>query len=111
MTTVNGNVYQGQFKNDTKEGMGVFYFADRQSRYEGLWRNDVAQAGSYTRTVDPEKLPFVMVPNSQHLERECIRLASTRSLPPHYDWTTKRSDPAVCTRKYAQVSYASPLIA
>lgn len=28
VTTVNGNVYQGQFKNDAKEGMGVFYFKD-----------------------------------------------------------------------------------
>lgn len=110
---VNGNVYQGHFKNDAKEGMGVFYFKDRQSQYEGLWRNDIAQAGSYSQNADPEKptLPFVMVPNSQHLEKECIRLALTRSLPPHYDRTTKRSDPAVCTRKYADVSYGSPLLA
>jgi hypothetical protein len=32
-----------------KEGMGVFWFGDKRSRYEGLWRDDVAVSGAYTR--------------------------------------------------------------
>ncbi|CAK9205754.1 unnamed protein product [Sphagnum jensenii] len=84
---VNGNVYQGHFKNDLKEGMGVFYFKDQQSKYEGLWRVDVATCGSYSREVkglDEFEMPFLMLPNHKAFVKKCLKLAIERPLHKHY---------------------------
>lgn len=108
----NGNVFQGEFKNDWKEGMGVFYFKDKQSKYEGLWRNDSAVSGLYSRNMklgQPE-LPFVMVPSCEGLNKQCLKLAASQPLPQRYDKTTRRTDPALCTRKFYNVLYKSPLL-
>uniref|UniRef100_A0A7I4CXX2 MORN repeat-containing protein 3 n=1 Tax=Physcomitrium patens TaxID=3218 RepID=A0A7I4CXX2_PHYPA len=100
------------FKNDWKEGMGVFYFKDKQSKYEGLWRNDSAVSGLYSRNMklgQPE-LPFVMVPSCEGLNKQCLKLAASQPLPQRYDKTTRRTDPALCTRKFYNVLYKSPLL-
>lgn len=92
--------------------MGVFYFKDKQSKYEGLWRDDIAVSGVYNRNTKPGQLdiPFVMVPSCQGLHEKSLKLAAARPLPPRYDRTKRRTDPALCTRKFYEVLYGSPLL-
>ncbi len=87
LCVVNGNVYHGHFKNDLKEGMGVFYFKDQQSKYEGLWRVDVATCGCYNQEVkglDEFEVPFLMLPNHKVFAKKCLKLAIERPLRKHY---------------------------
>jgi len=37
LTSVRGDVYQGQFKNGFKHGKGVINYADGLSSYDGDW--------------------------------------------------------------------------
>lgn len=105
-------MYQGEWKNDWKEGMGVFYFKDKQSKYEGLWRDDIAISGVYSRNMNPGQveIPFVMVPSAKGLNEKCLKEAAARPFPPRYDRTKRRVDPKLCTRKFYQVLYGSPLL-
>ncbi|OAE25740.1 hypothetical protein AXG93_4368s2000 [Marchantia polymorpha subsp. ruderalis] len=65
LTLVNGNVYQGHWIDDLKHGLGVFYYKDKESKYEGLWKDDVPVCGTYSRNVrfddDEDKLPLPML--------------------------------------------------
>lgn len=92
--------------------MGVFYFKDKQSKHEGLWRDDIAVSGVYSRNTKSGQLeiPFVMVPSCQGLHGKSLKLAAARPLPPRYDRTKRRTDPALCTRKFYEVLYDSPLL-
>ena len=38
----NGDIYEGEFKNDLKEGYGIFYNSNGD-RYEGEWKNDLRE--------------------------------------------------------------------
>ncbi|EFJ09099.1 hypothetical protein SELMODRAFT_130479 [Selaginella moellendorffii] len=49
LTVVNGDVYEGCFSNDKKHGKGVFYYTTSRCRYDGLWREDVAICGTYSK--------------------------------------------------------------
>ncbi|KAG0554427.1 hypothetical protein KC19_12G090900 [Ceratodon purpureus] len=124
LTLWDGNVYQGEWRNDWKEGMGVFYFRDKQSKYEGLWRDDIAVSGAYTRgpmaetwlcvrhlADDRIPIPYAWVPNVNALNQKCLKLAASRPPPPRYDRTKRRTDPAVCTKKFDRedIVYGSPL--
>lgn len=73
-----------------KEGLGVFYYKDKGSKYEGVWKRDVPICGTYTREIkwDPFKdmddvlqLPPLEVANFQKLARECISAAWKQPLP------------------------------
>ncbi|KAG0623167.1 hypothetical protein M758_3G153200 [Ceratodon purpureus] len=112
LTMSNGNVYQGEWKNDWKEGMGVFYYKDKQSKYEGLWRDDIAVSGVYSRNTNPGQLeiPFVMLPDAKASNQKFLKLAASRPPPPRYDRTKRRTDPQLCTRKFYNVLYGSPLL-
>ncbi|KAG6547033.1 hypothetical protein Mapa_011650 [Marchantia paleacea] len=65
LNAVNGNVYQGHWIDDLKHGLGVFYYKDKESKYEGLWKDDVPVCGTYNRNVkfddDEDKLPLPML--------------------------------------------------
>ncbi len=119
-----GNVYQGEWRNNWKEGMGVFFFRDKQSKYEGLWRNDIAVSGVYVRGPMPKTLmckrryaddrtplPFAWVPSAYALNQKCLKLAASRPPPERYDIDKRRTDPVVCTKKFARedIVYGSPL--
>ncbi|CAM6128771.1 unnamed protein product [Calypogeia fissa] len=90
LTMVNGNVYIGHWVDDMKEGLGVFYYKEKESKYEGVWKKDVPIAGTYTREVkwDPFKdmddvlqLPPMEVANFQKLAQDCISAAWKQPLP------------------------------
>jgi hypothetical protein len=84
LLAVNGNVYIGHWVDDIKEGLGVFYYKEKGSKYEGVWKRDVPVGGTYTREIiwDPFKdmddvlqLPPLEVANFQKLARDSITSA------------------------------------
>jgi hypothetical protein len=38
-TFSNGNVYEGEFKNDVIEGEGAMFYPEDQNRFEGTWKS------------------------------------------------------------------------
>ncbi|CAN0532413.1 unnamed protein product, partial [Ectocarpus sp. 8 AP-2014] len=41
MTYASGNVYEGEWVEDHKEGMGVMNWVERRERYTGNWKQDL----------------------------------------------------------------------
>lgn len=114
MDAANGNVYQGEWKSDWKEGNGEFFFKDQNSKYEGWWRDDLAVSGVYSRneTEDRASLPFSLwLPSVTQLSNKWTKLAASVLPPARFDGTKRRTDPAVATRKFerADIVYGSPL--
>ncbi|XP_002964641.2 MORN repeat-containing protein 3 [Selaginella moellendorffii] len=87
---VNGDLYKGSFVNDMKEGKGIYYYGDKCSKYEGLWKKDVAICGTYSNTSEQDKhIPYLEIENAcsfapelitQHLAGEEVRTHSFSSL-------------------------------
>lgn len=72
--TVNGDRYEGSYKNDMKEGKGILFYRDGCSRYEGLWHANVPVCGTYVR-MDNEhahELPLLEMKNSDTLAADII---------------------------------------
>lgn len=46
---VGGDVYEGYFVNDVKEGMGVYYYVLIKFKFEGVWENDMFKCGNYVK--------------------------------------------------------------
>jgi hypothetical protein len=103
-----GRVYEGGWRGDWKEGMGVFWFGDKRSRYEGMWRDDVAVSGAYTRgpmqeswmcarhtADDGVPVPYAWFASVRELNQKCLKLAASRPPPRPYDRTARRPDPAL----------------
>ena len=40
MTNKNGDTFEGEFKNNKKEGKGIMYFNEGE-KYEGDWKNGI----------------------------------------------------------------------
>ena len=40
MNYPDGGKYEGQFKNDVRNGQGTYYYADGISVYEGSWKDN-----------------------------------------------------------------------
>lgn len=54
----NGNVYNGSFLHDKKEGAGRFFFLAKCTVFSGEWADDVARCGSYAAgTLDDAAAP------------------------------------------------------
>ena len=50
--TYKNGKYKGQFKNDLKDGKGVYYYND-DNRYEGEWKNDLKEGkGTFFRIME-----------------------------------------------------------
>ena len=79
MTYANGNIFEGEWANDMKNGRGLYWYA-KGAVYEGIWQEDIAKCGSYRQdaTVQEEHpLPALQLDNPQQI------LADTESnLPP-----------------------------
>mgnify|MGYP002862731071 CR=1 FL=1 len=43
--TYKNGKYKGEFKNDLKDGKGIYYYND-ENRYEGEWKNDLKEGES-----------------------------------------------------------------
>lgn len=39
LTYWNGDVYEGNYKDDVKNGFGKYYYSETKNRYEGEWVN------------------------------------------------------------------------
>ncbi|KAJ7543729.1 hypothetical protein O6H91_09G050500 [Diphasiastrum complanatum] len=78
---VNGESYEGLFKNDLRDGKAVLYYADGKSKYEGLWKEDQAVCGAYLK-IDGGCLPLLEVEKSQQIAdtfiAEAIQLTSNK---------------------------------
>lgn len=114
----NGNVYQGGWKNNLKEGKGVFFFvkSDPQSKYEGWWRHDQAVSGVYSHcngieSEQPQLPTNLWLPSVNKLSNKWMKLAVLRLPPARFHITKSRTNPIVATRKFARadIVYGSPL--
>ena len=38
-----GSYYTGEFQNDMKHGVGVYYWADVGDKYSGVWHENIKQ--------------------------------------------------------------------
>jgi hypothetical protein len=56
-------------------------------------------------------VPYAWFASVRHLNQKCLKLAAWRPPPWRYDRMARRTDPAVCTKKFdrAYVVYGSPL--
>eukprot|EP00249_Psilotum_nudum_P028155 c3679_g1_i2 orf=357-1139(-) len=71
----NGHIYEGSFVKDLKEGKGVFYYVDKCSKYEGLWRADIPICGMYSKIHNDTHLRALEVQNSKILAENIIEEA------------------------------------
>ncbi|KAH7331419.1 hypothetical protein KP509_20G032000 [Ceratopteris richardii] len=71
---VNGDTYEGSYKDDMKEGKGVLYYKDNCSRYEGLWHADVPICGTYIRgdKNGMKALPLLEMKDSSSLAMDIV---------------------------------------
>ena len=46
MTYANGDMFEGEWANDMKNGRGVYYYPTG-AVYEGVWQEDIAKCGAY----------------------------------------------------------------
>lgn len=77
LPAANGDIFEGNFYEDVKEGAGVYYFAQIAAKYEGVWKNDMLVCGSY---VKPKKtvtnvLPFAEAENHTQLAMDIMNSA------------------------------------
>ena len=54
----NGNVYEGHWIEDQKEGPGKFLYASTRKLYEGEWVKDIPQCGEYREPTEEEGMLF-----------------------------------------------------
>ena len=69
MTYANGDVFEGEWANDMKNGRGVYWYA-KGAVYEGIWQEDIAKCGSYrqdTAVQDELPLPALQLENLQQI--------------------------------------------
>ena len=69
MTYANGDVFEGEWANDMKNGRGVYWYA-KGAVYEGIWQEDIAKCGSYrqdTAVQDEHPLPALQLENPQQI--------------------------------------------
>lgn len=55
----NGNVYEGHWIGDLKEGPGKFLYASTRKLYEGEWAKDIPQCGEYREPTEEESMLFM----------------------------------------------------
>ena len=55
----NGNVYEGHWIGDLKEGPGKFLYASTRKLYEGEWVKDIPQCGEYREPNEEESMLFM----------------------------------------------------
>lgn len=63
MTYAVGDVYQGKWANDMKNGSGIYHYASKR-QYEGIWLNDVPRCGTYISVGNNPALPLLELENS-----------------------------------------------
>ena len=71
MTYSNGDVFEGEWANDVKNGRGVHYYTTRHKVYEGTWQEDVAKCGTYSE-LNPaadSHMPALKLQNAQDVLR------------------------------------------
>ena len=71
MTYGNGDVFEGDWANDMKNGHGVHYYTARRKVYEGTWQEDVAKCGTYSEldTAADSHMPALKLQNAQDVLR------------------------------------------
>jgi len=60
-----GNIYEGEYVEGRKEGYGVFYFKERNEneKYEGMWKDDMAEGKGSKTLIDGEVLTGIFSKN------------------------------------------------
>jgi hypothetical protein len=78
MMYANGDVYEGTWANDVKHGPGTFFYMSRGKRFDGVWQEGVAKAGSYSEihappAGTPGSLPPSELVSSNQVEQEAVQ--------------------------------------
>ena len=63
MTYAAGDVYEGRWVNDKKNGSGVYHYASKRE-YEGIWLDDVPKCGTYISVGNQPTLPLLELENT-----------------------------------------------
>jgi len=86
MRYANGDVFEGQWANDMKNGPGVYYYADG-AVYEGVWQEDIAKCGCYRQATESEEQQPGALPALQLENAQLVLADAEDSLPPMvYYW-------------------------
>ena len=59
MQYANGDVYEGAWKSDQKNGPGTHYYYLKGKRYEGIWKDDIPKCGSYSALESTSQEPHL----------------------------------------------------
>lgn len=81
MRYVNGDVFEGQWANDMKNGPGVFYYA-QGAVYAGIWQEDIVKCGSYRQGSDADEQKLGTLPALQLENAEQVLAEAESTLPP-----------------------------
>ena len=81
MRYANGDVFEGQWANDMKNGPGVYYYADG-AVYEGFWQEDIAKCGCYRQATESEEQQPGALPALQLENAQLVLADAADSLPP-----------------------------
>lgn len=81
MRYANGDIYEGEWANDMKNGRGKFYYA-KGAVYEGTWQEDIAKCGAYTQGAYAQQQETGALPALQLQDPEQVLMDSQTNLPP-----------------------------
>ena len=67
-------MYEGLWAGDVRQGEGTFYFVSQNTRYDGVWVDDLPKCGEYTEIQDmgpgaPSSLPTLELANPKGVYR------------------------------------------
>ena len=80
MRYANGDVFEGQWANDMKNGPGIYYYA-QGAVYEGVWQEDIAKCGCYRRAADTKDQQSGTLPALQLKDADQVVQDAENSLP------------------------------
>ena len=81
MRYANGDVFEGEWANDMRNGPGVYYYAGG-AVYEGIWQEDIPKCGSYRPASNVEQQKAGALPTLQLENTEQVLTDAQKDLPP-----------------------------
>lgn len=85
----NGDVYDGYWLNDKKEGPGRFYYHASRKVYDGEWADDTPKCGTYS---DSDEATVAEVGGDSNGASHRFQLPEVRAC----GWLSKPREPVLC---------------
>ena len=81
MRYANGDIFEGEWANDMKNGRGTFFYAGG-AVYEGTWQEDIAKCGAYVQSMDAQQQASGALPALQLEDPQKVLTDTQTDLPP-----------------------------